>query len=126
MIRTPFVCVCPPSLAWRSTSMTPSLPRPTLTVIREGRPKSKSLSPVVLFAKSVDKFSVVFHVVIIPIDSVVEVCLDLEEQAKVGVGNVESLVYLMVARQDNFHVQRYRLRGETLCTRNAEPLARFF
>src|SRR3989442_13126462 len=81
---------------------------------------------VLLLAKSVDKFSVGFHVLIIPIDSIVEVCFDLEEQAKVGVGDVESLVYLMVACQDNFDVQRYGLRGETLCTCNAEPLARFF
>src|SRR2546425_8702272 len=81
---------------------------------------------VLLLAKSVDEFSVGFHVLVIPIDSVVEVCLDLEEQAKVGVGNVESLVYLMVARQDNFHVQRYRLRGETFCACYAKSLAGFF
>src|SRR2546425_5655674 len=80
---------------------------------------------ILLLAESVDELSVGFHVLVIPIDSVIEVCFDLEEQAKVGVGDVEGLVYLMVAGQDNFHVQRYRLRGETLCTRNAKPLARF-
>src|SRR2546425_9410174 len=80
---------------------------------------------ILFLAESVDELSVCFHVLVIPVDGVVEVCFDLEEQAKVGVRDVESLVYLMVARQDNFHVQRYRLRGETLCTCNAEPLARF-
>src|SRR2546428_6661389 len=81
---------------------------------------------ILFLAESVDELSVGFHVLVIPVDSVVEVGFDLEEQAKVRVGNVESLVYLMVARQDNFHVQRNRLRGETLCARNAEPLDRFF
>src|SRR6266851_5137656 len=80
---------------------------------------------ILFLAESVDELSVGFHVLVVPVDRVVEVCLDLEEEAKVGVGDVESLVYLMVARQDNFYVQRYRLRGETLCTCNAEPLARF-
>src|SRR5205807_10325880 len=81
---------------------------------------------ILLLAESVDELSVGFYILVIPIDSVVEVCFDLEEQAKVWVGVVESLVYLMVARQDNFHVPLYRLRSETLCTCNAEPLARFF
>src|SRR2546428_11908555 len=81
---------------------------------------------ILFLAESVDELSVCFHVLVIPIDSVVEVCFDLEEQAKVGVGDVESLVYLMVACQDNFHVQRYRLRGETFCACYAEPLAGFF
>src|SRR3989441_11455344 len=80
---------------------------------------------ILFLAESVDELSVGFHVLVIPIDSVVEVCFDLEEQAKVWVGDVESLVNLMVACQNNFHVQRYRLRGETLCTCNAKPLARF-
>src|SRR5713101_8971517 len=83
------------------------------------------MKQVFLLAESVDELSIGFHVLVIPIDRVVEVCFDLEEQAKVWVRDVESLVYLMVARQDNFHVQRYRLRGETLCACNAEPLARF-
>src|SRR5712692_5975863 len=83
------------------------------------------MKQVFLLAESVDELSVGFHVLVISIDGVVEVCFDLEEQAKVWVGDVESLVYLMVARQDNFDVQRYRLWGETLCTCDAESLARF-
>src|SRR5712691_4799720 len=81
---------------------------------------------ILFLTESVDKFSIGFHVLVIPVDGVVEVCFDLEEQAKVWVGDVESLVYLMVARQDNFHVQRYRLRGETFCACYAKSLAGFF
>src|SRR5207249_10038582 len=80
---------------------------------------------ILLLAQSVDKPSVGFHVLVVPLDSVIEVGFDFEEQAEVGVGDVEGLVNLMLPGQDNFDVQRYWLRSETLCTCNAEPLARF-
>src|SRR2546425_12723774 len=78
-----------------------------------------------ILAKSVNKSSVGFHVLITPIDRVVKLGFDLEEQAEVGIGDVEGLVNLMLTRQDDFDVQRDWLRSETLCTCNAEPLARF-
>src|SRR5213594_3751934 len=80
---------------------------------------------ILLLTESVNKPSIGFHVLVVPLYCVIEVGFDLEEQAEVGVGNVEGLVNLMLARQDNFNVQRDWLRSETLCTCNAKPLARF-
>src|SRR4029077_1268920 len=76
--------------------------------------------------EGVNEFSVGSHVLVVPLDSVVELGFDFEEQAEVGVSDVEGLVYLMFTGQDNFYVQRYRLRNETLCTCNTEPLSSFF
>ena len=45
-----------------------------------------------LLAQSMNKSSVRFHVLVVSIDRIVEVGLDLEEQAKVRISDVERLV----------------------------------
>src|SRR5712692_12104305 len=75
-------------------------------------------------AERVDEASVGFHVLIVSFDGIVEVSLDFEENAEFWVSSIQCLVDEMVPDEDDFHVQRSRLRCETLRTGNAQSLTR--
>src|SRR6266849_10994903 len=76
--------------------------------------------------EGMDETAVGFHVLIVPLDGVVKMSLHFEKGAKLRVSCVECLVGFMVAGEDNFHVERYGLRCETLSTCNTQPLSSLF
>src|SRR5215472_12793456 len=81
---------------------------------------------ILSLAEAVNKSTVSFHVLIVSIDCIFEVGLDFEQEPKIRVCDVQSLIDFMLTCQNDLHIQRYGLRRQGLRANDPESLTGFF